>query len=118
MPSHFSLPLSSAESDDDLGGDNESLASSVFSGIIHPGRLINAQLKADTARLTSALRVLVEVNQRCWRGDECDLCTGVRQGVSTVAQHTERHGDALEHRVCTPNAVFFLAIKQFIRLVQ
>ncbi|KAI0825842.1 hypothetical protein BC629DRAFT_1275802 [Irpex lacteus] len=110
MPSHlffsFSSPPSlstSTEPDDGLPGDNASLASSVFSGLMHPGRVhvVHGHVQADSARLTNALKVLAEVNQRCWRGDECELCTGVRQGVSSVAQHVERHGDAVEHRART-----------------
>lgn len=108
MPSHLSFSFSSppslstsTEPDDGLPGDNASLASSVFSGLMHPGRVhvVYGLVQADSARLTNALKVLAEVNQRCWRGDECELCTGVRQGVSSVAQHVERHGDAVEHRV-------------------
>ena len=109
MPSHLSFSFSSTsitsptEPDDGLPGDNDSLASSVFSGLMHPGRvhLVHGKVQADSVRLTNALKVLVEVNQRCWRGDECELCMGVRQGVSSVASHVERHGDALEHRVST-----------------
>lgn len=98
--SHAALPLNSPDpSNDEIAGDTESLASSVFSGLIHPRRELDNDTQADTARLTNALKVVVETNQRCWRGDECELCTGVRQGVADVAQHAERHGDALEHRV-------------------
>ncbi|KAI0084454.1 hypothetical protein BDY19DRAFT_898512 [Irpex rosettiformis] len=108
MPSHFSFSFSSTttsstEPDDGLPGDNASMASSVFSGLMHPGRmhLVNGKVQADSVRLTNALKVLAEVNQRCWRGDECELCMGVRQGVSSVAVHLERHSDALEHRART-----------------
>ncbi|KAI0705182.1 hypothetical protein BC835DRAFT_1314811 [Cytidiella melzeri] len=99
LPSHFSLPATFALSDDALPGDNASMASSVFSGLMHPG--LHVQQQADTSRLANALKVLVEVNQRCWRGDECELCLGVRQGISSVALHSERHGDALEQRART-----------------
>lgn len=96
MPAHFGLP--SFSSSDDVA-DNASMASSVFSGLMHPRRALNDPSQADTARLTNALKVVVEVNAKCWRGDECELCSGVRQGVSSVAAHTQQHGDALEHRV-------------------
>ena len=96
MPAHFGLP--SFSSHDDVS-DNASLASSVFSGLMHPRRALDDQSQADTARLTNALKVVVEVNAKCWRGDECELCSGVRQGVSSLAAHTQEHGDALEHRV-------------------
>lgn len=95
MPSHFTLPPFS----DDNATDNESMASSVFSGLIHPRRVVGTDPQADTARLTNALKVVVEVNAKCWRGDECELCAGVRQGLSDVATHTQQHGDTLEHRV-------------------
>lgn len=53
---------------------------------------------ADLARLTNVLRAVVEVNERCWRGDECELCDGVRQGIAHVASHTQRQSDLLEQR--------------------
>ena len=102
IPAHLGLPpLSSSPIADDHIPDNASLASSVFSGLMHPLRTLDPDSQADTARLTNALKVVVEVNAKCWRGDECELCAGVRQGVSTVATHTQQHGDALEHRVST-----------------
>lgn len=55
--------------------------------------------QADLARLTNVLRVVVEVNERCWRGDDCELCDGVRQGVGRIADHTQQHSDLLEQRV-------------------
>lgn len=96
IPAHFGLP--SLSSSDDVA-DDASMTSSVFSGLIHPRRALAPEPQADTARLTNALKVVVEVNAKCWRGDECELCAGVRQGISNVAQHTRQHGDALEHRV-------------------
>ncbi|KAF9223972.1 hypothetical protein BS17DRAFT_829865 [Gyrodon lividus] len=54
--------------------------------------------QADLARLTNVLRVIVEVNERCWRGDGCELCDGVRQGLGHVAEHTQRQSDLLEQR--------------------
>ncbi|OSD02930.1 hypothetical protein PYCCODRAFT_1434816 [Trametes coccinea BRFM310] len=53
---------------------------------------------ADLSRLTNTVKSLVEVNERCWRGEDCELCSGVRQGLSAVSNHTQRHADALEHR--------------------
>jgi len=53
---------------------------------------------ADLSRLTNVLNVVVEVNERCWRGDDCELCDGVRHGVEQVAQHTQAHSDLLEQR--------------------
>lgn len=56
--------------------------------------------QADLARLTNVLRVVVEVNERCWRGDDCEFCDGVRQGVGRIAEHTQQQSDLLEQRVC------------------
>jgi len=57
--------------------------------------------QADLARLTNVLRAVVEVNGRCWRGDECELCDGVRQGIGHVASHTQQQSDLLEQRTNT-----------------
>jgi len=53
---------------------------------------------ADLSRLTNTIRSLVEVNGQCWKGDQCDLCGGVRQGLVHTAAHTQKHSDLLEHR--------------------
>lgn len=79
--------------------DRDSLASSIISTITHPRRHAADDTQADTARLTNTLRSLVEVNDKCWRGDDCELCSGVRQGLGVLAQHTQIHADALEDRV-------------------
>ena len=55
--------------------------------------------QADLARLTNVLRVVVEVNERCWRGDECEFCDGVRVGMGCIAEHTQQQSDLLEQRV-------------------
>ena len=100
--SHLSFPpFASVLVDNDAASiSNESLASSIFSGLMHPGHAFHhSDPQADTARLTNTLRALAEMNNRCWRGDECELCSGVRQGISTIAEHTERYADVTEHRV-------------------
>ena len=56
--------------------------------------------QADLSRLTNTLKTLVEVNGQCWKGQDCDLSEGVRQGISVVSAHTQRHADLLELRVC------------------
>ena len=56
--------------------------------------------QADLSRLTNILNAVVEVNERCWRGDDCELCDGIRHGVEQVAHHTQTHSDLLEQRVC------------------
>ncbi|KAF8916300.1 hypothetical protein CPB85DRAFT_354578 [Mucidula mucida] len=45
----------------------------------------------DLARLTNTIRAVVEVNEHCWRGDECELSNGVRMGLEQVAAHCQRH---------------------------
>ncbi|KAI0050962.1 hypothetical protein FA95DRAFT_1630968 [Auriscalpium vulgare] len=57
--------------------------------------------QADLSRLTNTMKVLVEVSGTCWRGDECDLSEGVKQGVRHVSDHTQRHTDLLEQRTRT-----------------
>jgi len=53
---------------------------------------------ADLSRLTNTLKTLVEMNGQCWKGQDCDLSEGVRQGISVVSAHTQRHADLLELR--------------------
>ena len=110
MQAHFALPpfspAISASSTAD--GETQSLTSSILSGLHLPRNtgITGATQQSDTARLTNTLRALVEVNERCWRGDECELCSGVRQGLGIVAQHTQIHADAMEERV---RRCFFLS---------
>ena len=54
---------------------------------------------ADLARLTMTLHALVEVGGECWRGPECELCGGVKTGLTTVARHTQVASDLVEQRV-------------------
>ncbi|KAI9063893.1 hypothetical protein FKP32DRAFT_1571236 [Trametes sanguinea] len=81
------------------GASDRDSSSSVFSGLagtIRGNTSLDGQ--ADLSRLTNTVKSLVEVNERCWRGEDCELCSGVRQGLSAVSNHTQRHADALEHR--------------------
>jgi hypothetical protein len=52
------------------------------------------------SRLTNTLKTLAEVNAQCWKGPDCDLSEGVRQGIDVVSAHTQRQADLLELRVC------------------
>lgn len=98
VPAHFALPpFASSPSSASSTSDTDSLASSIFGGIAR-ARVIDAQ--ADLSRMTNTMKSLVEVNERCWRGDECELCAGVRQGLVDSATHLQKHSDMLEHRVC------------------
>ncbi|KAJ7043606.1 hypothetical protein C8F04DRAFT_1072694 [Mycena alexandri] len=57
--------------------------------------------QGDMARLTNTLRAVVEVNEQCWRGDDCELSTGVRLGLQQVAAHSQRHSELSELRTRT-----------------
>ncbi|KAH7926033.1 hypothetical protein BV22DRAFT_1194706 [Leucogyrophana mollusca] len=99
LPAHFAFPLFSSSPSLEFSGPAISSGSSILShgGSIHSdGNAFDDQ--ADLARLTNVLRVVVEVNERCWRGDDCELCDGVRQGLGHVAVHTQRQSDLLEQR--------------------
>lgn len=56
--------------------------------------------QADLSRLTITLNALNEVNAQCWRGDGCELCSGVRSGLEQVSNHIGKHSDNLDQRVC------------------
>jgi hypothetical protein len=58
--------------------------------------------QADLSRLTNTLKTLVEVNGQCWKGEDCDLSEGVKQGIVALSAHTQRHTDLLELRVRQP----------------
>ncbi|KAI0708839.1 hypothetical protein C8T65DRAFT_649631 [Cerioporus squamosus] len=116
LPTHLPLPLfaglssspsatsssstsapSSASGSPDRDTDG-STTSSIFSGLTSTARRSVLDGQADLSRLTNTVKSLVEVNERCWRGEDCELCAGVRQGLVHVSTHTQRHADALEHR--------------------
>jgi Sorting nexin 8/Mvp1 BAR domain len=54
---------------------------------------------ADLSRMTMTLNALVEGNGECWRGEECELCGGVRTGLGAVARHASVAADSEEQRV-------------------
>lgn len=35
----------------------------------------------------------------CWRGDECELANGLKQGIETVARHLQTQADLVDQRV-------------------
>lgn len=77
-------------SDSSYGPGNSLLG---LSGLGLPGD------QSDLSRLTNTLRAVVEVNERCWRGDDCELSNGVRQGLEQAAAHAQRHSELSEIRV-------------------
>lgn len=115
LPAHFASPFSSSfypPVDDDRTGPASSTTSlvsgslSIMSTRTTHSDDLESDDQADLARLTNVLRAVVEVNGRCWRGDECELCDGVRQGIEHVASHTQQQSDLLERRVSTPPSLF------------
>ncbi|KAF5383512.1 hypothetical protein D9615_003614 [Tricholomella constricta] len=104
LPTHFSFaafsssPTSSPHSIDASSSilSTSSLADSVF------GSMSNTPAQqGDLARLTNTLRAVIEVNEHCWRGDDCELSNGVRVGLEQVAAHTQRHSELSEARTRT-----------------
>ncbi|KAH7890822.1 hypothetical protein F5I97DRAFT_1975354 [Phlebopus sp. FC_14] len=107
LPAHFAFPLFLSSPPLDAaapaGQGPPSSTVSLFSGSAFSTHNARSDVdvsteQADLARLTNVLRVIAEVNEHCWRGEECELCEGVRQGVSHVAEHTQRQSDLLERR--------------------
>jgi sorting nexin-8 len=109
LRAHFPLPvfsppaLSSVSSSQTASsaplpnfGPVPNLMDSIFGGF-QPLELDVDQ--GDMARLTNTLRAVVEVNEQCWRGDDCELSSGVRVGLQAVAAHTQRSSELSELRV-------------------
>ena len=84
-----------------------SLSTSIKSLFTHPDptastsktKMTASDMQADLARLTNTLRALPEVQGTCWRGEDCELSEGVKQGVRRFATHAQVHADMLEQRV-------------------
>ncbi|KAL4065857.1 hypothetical protein V8B97DRAFT_1932324 [Scleroderma yunnanense] len=109
LPAHFTFPLFSSTLPLDIDPSTgrvdgpASSTASLLSVSMLSMRTTHSDVdmsddQADLARLTNVLRAIVEVNERCWRGDECELCDGVRQGLGHVAEHTQHQSDLLEQR--------------------
>lgn len=54
---------------------------------------------ADLSRMTMTLNALVEENRGCWRGEECELCDGVKKGLGVMGGHMGTAADLGEQRV-------------------
>lgn len=63
-------------------------------------RLIKRQEAAasDLSRLTNTLRAAVEVTEQSWRSAEDELAQGVRQGLVSIAAHTQRQSELSDIR--------------------
>ncbi|KAF8517893.1 hypothetical protein BU17DRAFT_49345 [Hysterangium stoloniferum] len=66
---------------------------------------------ADLARLTITLHALVEDTSACWRGAECELCSGIQNGLKVVAKHTRIASDNVDDRARTMMASTLEAVK-------
>ncbi|KAF7309773.1 Sorting nexin [Mycena indigotica] len=93
LQAHFTLPIfsSSSSSSSDSEHSPSLLDSIMFTTHLPPQQ-------GDMARLTNTLRAVVEVNEQCWRGDDCELSSGVRSGLQQVAAHAQRHSELSELR--------------------
>lgn len=60
---------------------------------------------ADLSRMTITLNALVEGNGNCWRGEECELCGGVRSGLRAASGHVAVAADLEEQRVSVSNYI-------------
>ena len=105
IPTHFNFPnlpihLSpSASMTSSIADSSQPMMSSLTQSFfgLPVANLDGSQ--GDMARLTNALRAVIEVTESCWRGDNCELSNGVRSGISHVAAHTQRHSEISEIRV-------------------
>ncbi|KAJ3503320.1 hypothetical protein NMY22_g18288 [Coprinellus aureogranulatus] len=101
LPAHFTLPiLSPAYTITSLPGSPTSHTAHSLSGSIlglsTPFPTLEHQ--ADMARLTNTLRAVIEVGDPCWRGDDCELSTGVRAGLGKVAEQVQVQSELSENR--------------------
>ncbi|PPQ91882.1 hypothetical protein CVT25_000757 [Psilocybe cyanescens] len=98
FPTHFTLPeLSPSSTTSSLPGSSPSMTGSLSQSFLG-FNISPADNQGDLARLTNTLRVVVEVNETCWRGDDCELSNGVRSGLGQFAAHTQRHSEISELR--------------------
>ncbi|KAG5638358.1 hypothetical protein H0H81_000492 [Sphagnurus paluster] len=106
LPTHFSFAPFSVSSSPSLHSSapiasTHSIPSSLFTDSSSGFYDNPTTQQGDLARLTNTLRAVIEVNEHCWRGDECELSNGVRMGLEQVALHTQRHSDLSESRTRT-----------------
>jgi sorting nexin-8 len=128
MP-HFRLPLPPVlrvssplatstpySTDSAVAADSSSILGLPVPVALSSFRDATATAQADLSRLTNTLKTLVEMNGQCWKGQDCELSDGVRQGVNVVSAHTQRHTDLLELRVCSSAFPALIASFYFVVL--
>ncbi|KAF9482566.1 hypothetical protein BDN70DRAFT_801232 [Pholiota conissans] len=101
LPTYFTLPpLSPSSTNSSLpdGPASPSMTGSLSQSFLGFNIPAFADTQGDLARLTNTLRSVIEVNETCWRGDDCELSNGVRAGLTQVAAHTQRHSEISEMR--------------------
>ncbi|KAJ7091376.1 hypothetical protein B0H15DRAFT_883656 [Mycena belliarum] len=109
LQAHFALPMfsSSLSSDSSPSSSSSASVAPTFATLLAVSNMDSffglhpEPDQGDMARLTNTLRAVVEVNEQCWRGDDCELSTGVRLGLQQVAAHTQRHSELSELRTRT-----------------
>lgn len=105
FPTHFAFPPLSPHSEMSIAesvSSDESMIGSVVGSIMGTydvPRTFPSEQQGDFARLTNTLRAVVEVNERCWRSEECELTNGVNGGLEQLALHTQRASEISEGRV-------------------
>ncbi|KAF7308754.1 Sorting nexin [Mycena kentingensis (nom. inval.)] len=98
LQAHISLPIFSLPTDSSSPSTLSSSTASLTNMLDSIFMPQPEREQGDMARLTNTLRAVVEVNEQCWRGDDCELSSGVRSGLQQVAAHAQRHSELSELR--------------------
>ena len=107
LPAHFTFPnLSPRSTTSSLPESMTGSLTQSFLGL----QIAFSDNQGDLSRLTNTLRAVIEVNETCWRGDDCELSNGVRAGLEQVGAHTQRHSEISELRV----SVMFLSCSTLV----